>query len=298
MDYYCLRTKIVRLLKSLFNIANFTVYTRRRKQDIQKLFYRKKYTADDIIEVIRQSGVNPGRPILVHSAMGNFYNYQGTAEELIDKLLEFVGPEGTVCMPAYPKDKFNDQQVFDVRNTKSAAGYLTEVFRNKPGVNRSLNQLHSVCALGKDAEYITKDHHKSDTSFDALSPFYRIAELEGYSISLGMPKWYVGTGEHICESELCGQIPFFMEKFKIEKEYTYIDWHSNVVKHRMKALSEKQYTRTRSTKLFDKYFDSSRYKRTQLSNIWIVVFEMKYLKDRLTELGKQGITIYSSPKFN
>lgn len=298
MNYYQIRSKVITKIKKTFGIDNFTVFVRRRKQDIQKIFYRRKYTANDIIKVLKDSGVLPGKPVLIHSAMGNFYNYQGTADELIDKLIEFVGPEGTVCMPAYPKDKFNEHKIFDVRNTKSAAGYLTEVFRNRPNVCRSLNQLHSVCALGKDAEYITKDHHLSETSFDSLSPFYKIAELDGYSISLGMPKWYVGTGEHICESILCKKIPFFAEKFKIEKEFTYIDKDSNVVKHRMKAISYKRYVRSKKTKLFDRYFDKKKYNRKKLSNIWIVVFDMKYLKDRLIELGEEGITIYSSPSFN
>ena len=45
-------------------------------------------------------------------------------------------------------------------------------------------------------------------------------------------------------------------------------------------------------------FDKSKYHRTKLSNIWINVFEMKYLYNRLYELAIQGKTIYKSPKID
>lgn len=297
MSYYQTRSVITRKIKAVFGIQNMTVFVRRKKQSIQKLFYHKKYTADDIIDVIKRSGVKAGRPILVHSAFGNFYNYEGTAEELINKLLEFVGPEGTVCMPAYPKDKFNTNQIFDVKTTKSAAGYLSEVFRNYPHVYRSLNQLHSVCALGHDAEYITAGHELSRISFDKYSPFQKIAELGGYTINLGMPKWFVGTAEHICEANLYGKVKYFTEKFSIEKEFTYLDGDGNIVKHKMLAASEHGYVRCKNTKIVDLYFDKEKYCRTKLSNIWITTFDVEYVSKRLTELGLQKKTIYASPSF-
>lgn len=297
MKYYELKSSIGHRLKRVFGISNFSVYSRRKWQRFQRLFYHKTYTADDIIECIKNAGVVPGKPIVVHSAMGTFYNYRGTANELIDKLLEFIGPQGTLCMPAYPVDKKNTNIVFDVRTSKSGAGYLSEVFRQYPNVKRSLNQLHSVCALGPDADFLTCEHHLSDICFDDYSPYHKIAELGGYTINLGMPKWYVGTAEHLCEARLYGKLPYFTEKFKIIKEYTYMDSKGDIYKHRMHSDTNLRYVRKKSTQIIDRHFEKDKYKRIRLSNLWITVFDVKYLSDKLTELAENGITIYANPKY-
>lgn len=297
MSYYSLKSFFGRRIKQLLGISNFTIYSRRKWQKIQRLFYRKTFTADDIIYCIKKAGVPPGKPIIIHSAMGAFYNFKGSANELIDKFIEYVGPQGTVCMPAYPVDKYNTNMVFDVRSTKSGAGYLTEVFRQYPNVKRSLNQLHSVCALGHDADYITREHHLSDICFDEHSPYHKIAELGGFTINLGMPKWYVGTAEHICEAKLYGKLPFFTEKFKNVKEFTYLGPNGESYRHRMHASADLRYIRKKNTRIIDVYFDKNKYKRIRLSNLWITVFDVKYLCERLTKLAENGITIYATPKF-
>ena len=200
-------------------------------------------------------------------------------------------------MPAFPHDKRNPNIVFDVKNSKSAAGYLTEVFRKRRGVKRSLNQLHSVCALGKDADEIVGSHDKSIICFDKYSPFYKIAELNGYIVNLGLPQYYTGTGVHVCEALLYDKINFFKRKFCYKVTFTYRDANDNIIKHTMLTGSEVPYVRRRTTKIFDRYFSPVFYKRKKLSNIWITVYDMKYLINRLSELAYQGITIYRYPKF-
>lgn len=287
-----LRLRLVPAVKRLLGISDLTLYIRKRQQKIERLFYQKKFSADDIINCLKANGVKPGRPLIVHSAMGNLYNYTGTIDELIDKLIEFLGPDGTLCMPAYPKNKTDNSQIFDIENTPSAAGVLTEVFRKRPGVRRSLNQLHSVCALGKDADVITGDHHHSITCFDEHSPFYIIGQLGGYSCNIGLPKWFVGTGGHVCESLLFNKLECFTRKFEIQKTFTYRMSDGSVINHTMYAESSRKYVRRRSTAIFDKYFDSTKYHRTKLSNIWITTYEMRYLYERLADLAMQGITIF------
>ena len=297
MNFISFRIKFVKYIKSVFGIKNMTQLSRKIKNNIDKLFYHRLYTSDDIIEILRQLGVKTGRPLIVHSSMRTFYNYRGTADELIDKLIDFLGPDGTLCMPAYPFDKSNSSKVFDSRVDKSAAGFLSETFRNRPGVKRSINHLHSVCALGKDAELITGEHHFSRICFDMHSPYYIIGQLGGYSINLGMPQWFVGTGEHVCEALLYNQLNYFRDKFTKEITFTCINDEGEEIKQTMLTRSKNPYIRRKSTKLFDKYFDKSKYGRIRLSNLWITFYDMKYLYTRLSELALEGKTIYKYPKF-
>lgn len=292
-----MKSLIILLIKRFFGIDNLTLYVRRKRQNVEKIFYKKKYTANDIVKVLKEMGVKPGRPLIIHSAMHNFYNYQGTAEDLIDAIIDYLGPNGTLCMPSFMHEKQNEKNRFDVKNSKSSAGYLTEVFRKYPGVKRSLNQLQSVCALGKDADRIIGEHHLSKISFDEHSPFYIIGQLEGYSVCLGMPKWFVGTGEHVCEALLFDELNFFKDKFSTPIEFTSIDYDGVEHKQIMYTRTKHKYVRNKTTKLFDKYFDKSKYARIKLSNIWITVYDMKYLYETLYALAKQGITIFKEPKF-
>lgn len=54
-------------------------------------------------------GMKNGSNIFIHSTWDEMYNYNGSEENLIDAILEVIGPEGTLIMPACPyyvKGKF------------------------------------------------------------------------------------------------------------------------------------------------------------------------------------------------
>lgn len=285
---------LITVIKKTFGITDLHLFLRKKKQKVEKVFYKKKYTISDIIEVMRLAGIKPGHPLVLHSAFGSMYNFVGSPDDLIDGIIDYLGPDGTLCMPAYPHDKTNNNQIFDINRTPSAAGYLTEIFRKRQGVKRSMNQLHSVCALGKDADYITSEHHKSVTCFDEHSPYYIIGKLKGYSMSIGMPKWFVGTGEHVCESLLYGTNPFFTKKFEKALDFKYLDYNGDFIKHKMYALPHDpdEYIRAHDTAIFDNYFDKNKFKRIRLSNIWICICDMEYLYTNLMDLAQKGIYIY------
>lgn len=298
MSYYYIYKCIVKPIKKLFGLENLSITFRKKIKKVERLFYHRKYTAHELVEELVRLGLKPGQVIIVHSAMSSFYNYVGTPDELIDELLRVIGIEGTLCMPAYPDDKNNPEKVFDVRIEPSAAGLLTETFRKRAGVKRSLNKLHSVCALGPKADYIIGEHHLSRTCFDEHSPFYKIYELGGMSISLGLPSYYIGTCEHVPESILCEKLAFFRDKFVKPVTFSYIDAHGKSLTHTMLTGTRQKYVHHRNTKLIDQNFDPSKYSRQRFSNLRITTFDVRYLVDTITRLAlEEGKTIYSHPKF-
>jgi len=292
-----IREKIINSIKWLLGIDNLSLFVRKRRQNLEKLFFHHQFTADELMVKLKELGIKPGSVVIVHCAMNNFYNYRGSVDELIDGLLDLLGPEGTLCMPAYPVDKDNEEKIFDVRTEKTAAGLLAETFRRRPGVKRSLNKLHSVCALGPKADEIVGEHHLSVTCFDEYSPFSKIAILGGYSIALGLPRYYIGTIGHVAESLLVNELQFFRLKFTTPVTFTYIDENGQEMHHTMWTKSAVPYIRSHSTKIIDDNFDKTKYIRVRFSNIWINIFDARYLVDTLCELAMEGKTIYSSPKF-
>lgn len=292
-----LKSFIIKIIKKCFGISDLSLWIRKRKQNFEKMFFHDKYTAQDILDVMVSQGLKAGDCIMVHCAMNNFYNYTGTAKELIDKIIEYIGEEGTLCMPSYPPVKEDPEVPFDVRNDRTAAGYLAETFRHYPGVKRSMNKLHSVCALGKHAEFLISEHQFSKVCFDEKSPYYKLALVGGKSFSLGLPKYYIGTIEHVTEGLLYTEIKYFNDKFTTPLTFKYINYEGKTESHVMLAKAKQPYVRTHSTKLVDENFAPEYYDRVRLSNIWINMFDANYCVNHLTELARKGKTIYKSPKF-
>ena len=297
MSYHYIYKLFVEPIKKIFGLENLNDKFRKKMTKLERLFYHRKYTAKELVEELKRLGLKRGSVVLVHSAMSSFYNYHGTPDELVDELLNAIGPEGTLCMPAYPDDKFNTEKVFDVRTEKSAAGLLSETFRKRPGVKRSLNKLHSVCAFGAQADYIVGEHRLSKTSFDEHSPFYKIYELGGITIALGLQKYFLGTCVHIPESMLREKYTFFRNKFAKLETFNYIDQDGNTLTHTTYTRAKGHYVRCKNTKLIDKYFDPKIYKRVRFSNLRITIWDIQHGVDTLTRLAYQGITLYSHPKF-
>ena len=139
-------------------------------------------TKDDIVFSLECMGIEKGDTILLHSALTSIGKVDGGADTVIDAFLEAIGEEGTLVMSTLT----GWFAPFDAATTPSAVGYLSEAFRNRQGVLRSLHPVHSVAAYGKNAEYITKDHDKCETGCGEGTPYLKVAELGGKAMLLGV----------------------------------------------------------------------------------------------------------------
>lgn len=296
--------KIIRkIIKRFFGIDGISLFIKKQKKKIMQKVYTKKYTADDLVVKMCQMGMQNGSVVFIHSSMTEFYNYKGTGEELIDKIINVIGKEGTLMMPAYPAKKTNlykiasetDEVVFDVNKTSSGAGYLTEVFRKYPEVKRSVNLQHSVCARGKLAEYFTNEHHLSETAWDRFSPYYKLGHTQALIFSLGLEPYLRNvTMIHCTEDTFRNTYTYFASFFSKSIRYKYLDQFNNYGYQEM-LVPEKG--GVRSSKVIKKYFDKAKFKKAKLSNLNIEVVESLYMYKRCIELTEEGVCIYSFPKY-
>lgn len=141
---------------------------------------------DALVHDLSQLGVRQGGVLLVHAALRPFAHVAGGAEQLIQALLAQLGVHGTLLMPALSYESVGAwQTVFDVRQTPSCVGQLSEFFRLRQGTLRSLHPTHSVCGLGEQAEAILHDHHLDVSPCGAHSAFAKLPHYQGQILFLG-----------------------------------------------------------------------------------------------------------------
>ena len=151
-------------------------------------------TARNIKLALNRLGVCEGDSIITHSSFKSLGPLENGAQTVIDGMQAAVGKEGTVIFPTLCQKDW--PHVYDnwSMDAPSDVGYLTNYFRNLPGVKRSNQATHSVAAIGKYADYITETHGISgkrhgifgDTPFAADSPWEKMYQLDTKVIFLGV----------------------------------------------------------------------------------------------------------------
>lgn len=174
-------------------------------------------TKDDLIKQFRNCGVSEGQTIFVHTSLKSIGFVVGGAETLIKALLEIVGKEGTLMMPSQTwknldpikgvhwevKEEWwpiirENWPVYDKEITPAIGmGIVAEMFAKWPCVKRSDHPVRSVAAIGKHAEYLTKDHDLSNI-FGEGSPIDKLYKLDGYILLIGVG-YNKNTSLHLAE---------------------------------------------------------------------------------------------------
>ncbi len=122
----------------------------------------------------------------MHASLSSLGRVPGGAETVVRGLLQALGPEGTLLLPALSYNHVDmDSPVFDLTRTASNVGAIPEYFRTRPGTVRSVHPTHSVCGLGNDVSRFLGDHHKDTTPCGGHSPFRRLRDLGGQVLFLG-----------------------------------------------------------------------------------------------------------------
>ena len=215
--------------RGLYNLARRTLSQDTRNRLKRRMWrtrmrlapiYRARYGtfgADQIRDELARR-VPPGTEIvMVHSSLGGLQpTYTEEIRDLLDALIELCGTHRTLAMPAFffggrdvdPIAYYRERPVFDVRRQPSEAGLLTELFRRREGVRRSLHPIASVTALGPQADELVAGHHLAKTSFGEGTPFGIMAERRTAIVGIGTEYFRSLTQVHAAEDLLGDRYPF------------------------------------------------------------------------------------------
>ena len=253
----------------------------------------------EIVEALRRAGVGRGDGVFFQASLSAFGRIDGGAETVLDALDEVVG-DGLIAMPAFSlagsTDEYPSLIEFDAAETPSLMGAVTERFRNRPGVVRSLHPTHSVSARGKGANSLIEGHADAETPFGPGTPFARMVERDVVQVWFGC-----GVGPFTlyhafeCLREQGFPLPVFAAN-RIAAECTDVDGSTRRVttlvheprlaEQRIDALPHVQ-ERIRTLLL-----QSGALQTATLGRGEILTIRMQRMMAELERLFAQGITIY------
>ena len=161
-------------------------------------------TVDSLSHDLSSLGIQLGSTVMVHSSLGEIGWTVGGPVSVVRALLDALGPEGTLVMPAespYLLDpsEWNDARVkaewhetiraalpvFDPHTTPTTMGAIAEAFRTYPGTQRSNHPIVSVCANGPHASKITSEH-SLELCEGRGTPFEELYNLNAQTLLLGV----------------------------------------------------------------------------------------------------------------
>jgi len=139
-------------------------------------------TQQDIAQALDAMGLSAGDRVLVHSSLSSIGYVEGGADAVLDAFLQVLGPEGTLMVPTFTYAMTTD---FDVENTPSKTGRITETLRARPEAVRSFHPSHSLCAVGPNVQDLLAGHEHTDPAGTG-SPLDRFVSQGGLVFLLGV----------------------------------------------------------------------------------------------------------------
>jgi len=134
--------------------------------------------------MLQNAGVSEGDILMVHSAYSTVKHFFSQPSELLEDLLCYLGPEGTILIPTFNFTSWTSGHYFDILETPSEMGILTETARDRTEGKRTKHPIYSFMVFGKLQDEFCKLTNKE--AFGDDSPFALFYELNGLIMSIGL----------------------------------------------------------------------------------------------------------------
>jgi aminoglycoside 3-N-acetyltransferase len=139
-----------------------------------------------LLPILERFAVPRNATLVVHSAIAPLSRQGFRAEAMIETLLDYLDA-GNLFMPTMTwRTVTLDNPHWDEMATPSHTGVLTEIFRTRYAVARSIHPTHSVAGFGPAAPLLLSRHHVDTTPVSGNSPYGLMRDYETYVLMLGV----------------------------------------------------------------------------------------------------------------
>ena len=146
------------------NVDNLKKFNPNKATKSNEIDSKGKVDFERVIDWLKGKGVREGDLLIVHSGYGELERTGLSPEEIVDRLLQFVGATGTLAMPVIRrfkdmekakkegKDLSKETFKYDVRKTMVTSGMLPYALMHRDGAVVSHHPFNPLCAVGPLAE--------------------------------------------------------------------------------------------------------------------------------------------------
>jgi len=264
----------------------------------KKYSKRSDKEKDNFFTYLKKIGIVKGDIVILHSSMDELSRVDISAIEIINYLLEILGPEGTLVIPTFPlyndKNTVGDCYIYSSKKTTCWTGLLPNIFLRYPDVIRSEFPYNSLAAKGKHAQLMMENNLLDNKIYGENSAWVYCIRNSAKVLFLGTPAFHTNTISHIPEDLLGDKWPinnFFIRKsFVLQGDSSSINFEANI-RADFWANNLKSYYRTyllRKNKLLQE---------EKCSGIYVGYIENSYkVVDYLSNLALQNKTMYYVPR--
>jgi len=298
-----MRARIYNLARSALSqddrnrLKRRVAHTRKQLSPLYRAYYGS-FDAHDLRDELTRRLPSDIEILMVHCSVNDLAPmYTGNASQLLDVLIELCGSTRTLAMPAFffggadgdAAAHYRKKPVFDARRAPSQMGLLSELFRRRAGVTRSLHPTHSVCAWGPRAEELVRTHHLAGTTFGAGTPFSVMGSSHTAIIGLGTDYFRCLTQVHAAEDLLADRYPLVVRSNRLPVEIK--DCDGNVHDY---ALPLAEPGLVRRMERLERMLGPNELVRWRFHGVPLFVTSAARVTEALTDAALRGETIYEA----
>lgn len=144
-------------------------------------------TKNELIQEILQMNIKSTDTLLIHSSLKSLGHVVGGAKTVVEAFMEVIN-DGLLIFPTHTWGIIrNDLEVFDINNTPSNVGAITNAALDTKAFIRSSHPTHSVCAYGKNAKEYIKNDDNATTPCGVNGCFGSLKNMNAKILFLGAP---------------------------------------------------------------------------------------------------------------
>jgi aminoglycoside 3-N-acetyltransferase len=201
------------LMRMLYwkNVEKFNKFSPNKSNRIERT---EPVTFDEVLQFLSNCGIGKGSLIVLHSSFDNIKPIDVGREELINRLLEFIGEEGTLAAPVIRRykecenlnlvDLLNDKEseikcVYDVQRSKIISGVLAFTLMHHEGSVTSRHPLNPLTAVGPLAASMMEHNLEGEapSPHGPNSCWKFCADHDAYIVHLGVNFGHHLTMQHV-----------------------------------------------------------------------------------------------------
>lgn len=144
------------------------------------------YTKQELLAHLAALGIDPNGTLMVQVSCKSIGEVEGRGDTVLDALAEYM-KSGLLVLASHTWNNVGVKNpVMDVLHTPTCVGVLTEMFRKRPGVYRSLHPTHSLAAIGEGAEEFVSGEEHIETPCGKGGAYYKLSERNAQILLIGV----------------------------------------------------------------------------------------------------------------